>query len=128
MVQKNSLDAKKKNQVHEFTNITDSNEECALKYLKEAKWNLDQAIGNYFSNPPKNASKVNNKKIEEFFAKYKGKNSRDSNLTFYEEPKEEKIGQAGIEKFCADIGISPLDPLILVISYLMGAKEMVRYF
>ena len=35
------------------------------------------------------------------------------------------IEQEGIEKFCKDIGIDPLDPLILVLSYHMHAKEMV---
>lgn len=37
----------------------------------------------------------------------------------------ERIEQEGIEKFCKDIGIDPLDPIILVLSYHMHAKEMV---
>lgn len=54
-------------------NVTESNEEYGLKYLKDAKWNFDQAIDTFFSNPPKFASsKSNNKKIEELFLKYKG--------------------------------------------------------
>lgn len=40
----------------------------------------------------------------------------------------DKIGQAGIEKFCADLGINPMDPVILVVSFKMGAKEMVPRF
>ena len=40
----------------------------------------------------------------------------------------DKIGQTGIEKFCADLGINPMDPVILVVSFKMGAKEMVPKF
>jgi len=58
--------------VQEFTNVTESTEEYALKYLKDAKWNFDQAIDSFFTNPPKLASKSNNKKIDELFMKYKG--------------------------------------------------------
>jgi len=54
-------------------NVTESTEEYALKYLKDAKWNFDQAIDSYFSNPPKlMVSKSNNKKIDDLFLKYKG--------------------------------------------------------
>jgi len=31
----------------------------------------------------------------------------------------------GIPKFCKDLGIDVLNPIILVFSYLIGAKEMV---
>ena len=59
--------------MQEFINVTESNEENALKYLKDAKWNFDQGIDTYFTNPPKLAnSKSNNKKIDELFMKYKG--------------------------------------------------------
>lgn len=71
---KNTLDSKKKKQIQEFINVTESNEECALKYLKDSKWNFDQAIDSFFTNPPKLLSKTSNKKIDDLFNKYKGFN------------------------------------------------------
>jgi hypothetical protein len=38
---------------------------------------------------------------------------------------EDMIGAGGIEQFCDDIGINPMDPVILVVSLKMSAASMV---
>lgn len=80
--------------------------------MRSSQWDIDSAFDTFFSNPQKDLQLNNESNYEDFYIKYKEEGS-------------DNIGQEGIERFCEDLGISPLDPLILVISYLMGAKEMV---
>jgi len=54
------------------------------------------------------------KKTEDLFSKYK-------------EPKEDKIGATGIEKFFQDLGVDLMDPVTLVISYMCKAQTMGQY-
>ena len=43
----------------------------------------------------------------------------------YAETGKDVIKRKGMEKFCNALGISLVDPVILVIAYRMGAKKMV---
>lgn len=54
--------------------------------------------------------------LETLYAKYKA-----------EDDDEDMIGASGIEKFCEDIEIDPIDPVILVISMKMSATSMGKY-
>lgn len=107
-----SLDPKKKKILQEFISVAECSEENGLVFLKDSKWNFDQALDAFFSNPVKNIQK-SDKSYELFFDKYK-------------DSKQDLILQEGIEKFCEDLGIDPMNPVILVISYYMNSQEMVK--
>lgn len=108
----NSLDSRKKTLVQNLISATSCSEQTALNILKSSKWDIDLAFEKIFSNSEKDLQSNNESNYEDFFLKYHDEGT-------------DNISQEGIEKFCEDLGISPLDPIILVISHLMGAKEMV---
>ena len=54
--------------------------------------------------------------LEELYQKYRA-----------DDDDEEMIGAAGIERFCDDIGIDPMDPVILVVALKMNAQQMGKF-
>lgn len=76
-------------------------------------WDLDQAVAQYNSDT-KPAPQNNAKAYEALYQKYKSPNSTD-------------IDVEGIQKFCADLEIDPIDPAILVISKYFNAEVMGIY-
>ena len=91
------------------------NEKESKQYLINTNWNLEGAIEFFFSQEIQEfhpqASSTSNELIESLFSRYKSSTSED-------------IEREGIQDFCSDLGIDPLDPVILVIAYNFKAEVM----
>eukprot|EP00397_Hematodinium_sp_SG-2012_P059995 GEMP01077613.1.p1 GENE.GEMP01077613.1~~GEMP01077613.1.p1 ORF type:complete len:236 (+),score=39.97 GEMP01077613.1:317-1024(+) len=73
---------------------------------------------------PSGASRsVNTKGMATFFRTYAAVPNKDDCQTSAGR-REEYIAADGIERLCNDLGISPLDPVVLVISYYCQAVKM----
>lgn len=85
--------------------------------MKEARWDLEVGLEMFFTMPmAATSSSTDPAVLETLYAKYKA-----------EDDDEDMIGASGIEKFCEDIEIDPIDPVILVISMKMSATSMGKY-
>lgn len=85
--------------------------------MKEARWDLEVGLEMFFTMPMAAASSSTDPAVlETLYAKYKA-----------EDDDEDMIGASGIERFCEDIEIDPIDPVILVISMKMSATSMGKY-
>merc|ERR1712060_999183 len=78
----------------------------------------DQAVDSFFSEglsmPAARAPApvaVDAKKVDAFFRRYKA-------------PDADAINSDGIQQLCADLNISPMDPVTLVLSYHCRAEQM----
>jgi len=90
-------------------------ENNAIQFLKAAGWQLDMAAELYYtSGGGGQSSSVDSAAISKLFDNYK-------------EGSSDKIEVAGIEKFCSDLGVDPSDPIMLIISWQMGAATMCVY-
>jgi len=112
------------NQFQEFTACRD--QKLAITVLNDVKWSVEQAVEVYFTNyadaayteekiepAPKGKSSSNDSVVEELFSKYsKG---------------EHEITEEGVQEFFNDLDVDQMDPVTLVISYYMGAKNMGEY-
>lgn len=119
------LNKKQKSTLAQFCEFTWSrNKKQAIEILKDVNWNVDQAVEVFYSNyggseeieesEPKHVkAHVDSSAIDSEFAKYsKG---------------EREITEEGIGEFFTDLGIDPMDPVTLVISFYMQAKTMGEY-
>ena len=97
--------------------VQNDSEDVALKILKDARWDLEVGLEMFFTMPIAAAgSSTDPGALEALFTQYKGDND-----------EEDAIDAAGIERFCEDIEIDPMDPVILVISLKMSAASMGKY-
>lgn len=93
-------------------------EDVALQILKDARWDLEVGLETFFTMPmAAGSSSTDPEALEALYAKYKADDDEE----------EDMIGAAGIEQFCEDIEIDPIDPVILVISLKMSAASMGKY-
>lgn len=111
-----ALNRSQREKVANFQAVTGAPPKLAAEFLKRYNWSLDQAVDTFFTEghsfpSQKAASAVDAKKLESFFRKYKA-------------PDADVIKSEGIEELCADLEISPLDPVILVFSYHCRADQM----
>jgi len=101
--------------VSNFQAVTGAPAKLAAEFLKRYSWSLDQAVDTFFTEGHSCASKpaasVDSKKLDAFFRKYKAKD-------------EDTINSEGIQELCADLSVSALDPVTLVISYHCRAEQM----
>mmetsp|Transcript_24128 Transcript_24128/g.23883 ORF Transcript_24128/g.23883 Transcript_24128/m.23883 type:complete len:160 (-) Transcript_24128:233-712(-) len=90
----------------------------AKKYLQSKNWDLELAVDEFYNSgaqmPRDQPAPTNQKNIENLFARYKGSNPS-------------QIESEGIENFCRDLGIEPMDVVILVISKYFNAATMGIY-
>lgn len=114
----NRLTKAQKDKVRRFVSVADADEAEALAILKEARWDLEVGLEMFFTGAHDLASGGAgvSEALEATYAKYKAADA-----------DEDMIDAAGIERFCEDIGIDPVDPVILVVSCKMGAKQMGAY-
>lgn len=92
----------------------------AKSYLKKTNFNMDEALDKYFAENDGNVLPNNNTLSRGDLANLENQFFR------YAEKKSEIMNSEGIMKFCSDIGIDIMDPLILVFAYLAKAKTMVK--
>lgn len=91
-------------------------EDVALKILRDARWDLEVGLEMFFTMPAARAPSTDPAVLDTLYAKYRA-----------DDDDEDMIGACGIETFCEDIGIDPIDPVILVISMKMSAATMGKY-
>ncbi|OMJ84174.1 hypothetical protein SteCoe_14725 [Stentor coeruleus] len=111
-----SLNAKQREKLSQFREITGLNEKEAKLCLAHTNWNLEGAIEYFFSQeaqPSSSSSQQPTKAdlLDGLYNKYKSPNSID-------------IEAEGIQSFCQDLGIDPLDPVTLVFAYYCKAEVM----
>lgn len=91
------------------------NEKEAKNILQNINWNLESAIEYFFAQEiepsPVPVSSVKSDLIESLFNKYRNSNS-------------DCIEPEGIQLFCDDLRIDPLDPVILVFAFYCKAEIM----
>ena len=119
----NRLNKSQKDKVRRFAAVAVSDEKTAIAVLKskEVGWDLEVGLETFFTSPSSAFSSggtngsVNPKTLEATYASYRAPtNTHDEDI----------IDAGGIEKLCADIGIDPVDPVILVVAWKMTAKSM----
>ncbi|CAD7704543.1 unnamed protein product [Ostreobium quekettii] len=109
------LSRAQKEEVKQFRTITGAVEKVAIEYLKAEGWNLQNAIGYYYTSPPAMpAPKVNRKAIERLWAKYR-------------DPQQDVMQAEGIGNFCEDLQVDPSDAALLVLSWHMKAEVMSEF-
>mmetsp|Transcript_53804 Transcript_53804/g.114876 ORF Transcript_53804/g.114876 Transcript_53804/m.114876 type:complete len:254 (+) Transcript_53804:111-872(+) len=111
-----SLTRAQRDKVTNFTSITGSAQKQAVDFLKRCEWSLNRAVDVFFSEgatviPERSVPVIDSKQIELWYRRYK-------------ERESDAVGADGIQLLCDDIGITPLDPVILVLSYHCQASQM----
>eukprot|EP00386_Alphamonas_edax_P011120 GDKI01035412.1.p1 GENE.GDKI01035412.1~~GDKI01035412.1.p1 ORF type:complete len:259 (+),score=100.28 GDKI01035412.1:128-904(+) len=114
-----SLTSQQKDKLTQFQNITSAPVKNATDYLKKFNWNVEQALNQFFQDghsfaAAKSAAKVDAKKAEGVYRQYK-------------DPTDEAVTGDGVLKLCEDIGVEPVDPVILVFCCHCKAREMGRF-
>lgn len=100
-----------------FQSITSSDEKTATAYLKKNNWNFEQAMDNYYNEgapgfvEPPRTEQTSTRDLERAFAPYA---SREGDV----------MGPEQIERFCSDLGIDVMDPVILIIAKYFRAECM----
>jgi len=109
----NQLTKPQKEKIQSFINFVGANEKVATKKLKSCNWNLDQAVEEYLL---ENGEKMHGDrgKLTEVFNKYK-------------DAKEDAITIEGLERFCNDIALDPLDPVMLVLAHALSADKYCEF-
>lgn len=110
-----ALNRMQRDKVANFQAVTGAPAKLAADFLKRYSWSLDQAVDIFFTEGHTRAAPAapssDAKKLEAFFRKYKA-------------PDAEGINSDGIQELCADLGISALDPVTLVIAFHCRADQM----
>jgi len=110
------LSRAQRDKVANFQTVTGAPAKLAAEFLKRYSWSLDQAVDTFFNDPSQSfisrapVRQVDAKKLDLFFRKYKA--------------EDDGIGSEGIQALCADLGISALNPVTLVIAYYCHAEHM----
>jgi len=114
-----ALNRQQREKVANFQAVTGAPAKLAADFLKRYSWSLDQAVDIFFTEGHSyNAAggrpavvATDAKKLDAFYRKYKA-------------PDEELINSDGIQEICADLGITALDPVTLVIGFFCKADQM----
>eukprot|EP00744_Colponema_vietnamica_P003371 GILI01005176.1.p1 GENE.GILI01005176.1~~GILI01005176.1.p1 ORF type:complete len:256 (-),score=83.80 GILI01005176.1:111-878(-) len=112
-----SLNRSQRDAVSQFKSVCGCDDRTATDFLKKYGWSLETAIDKYLDQPraaPKIS--VDAGKLNSFFEHYKEPNS-----------EEELIAETGIGALCTDLGVDPMDPVLLVLSMYMKAETMGIY-
>ncbi|KJE89926.1 defective in Cullin neddylation protein 1 [Capsaspora owczarzaki ATCC 30864] len=109
------LKTAQKDAVGRFMSLALVSEAIAIQFLERASWKLEPALDAFYNSPEarkQKAPRVDDKKLAAFFEKYK------------DDPTEDVIGPAGMEKFCEDLEIDPSNILMLIIAWKLNAATM----
>lgn len=105
-----------------FISLTQTDELTAIYCLNQNDWKLDLASDNYFQNPSiyfrevvAVADKLDRKRIEQMFMKY-----RDTS-------DPQKITTDGIIQFLHDLNLSPESKLVLIIAWRFNAETQCEF-
>ena len=116
----NRLSRAQKDKVKHFAAVADADEKTALAVLKEVRWDLELGLETYFTSPSSHfaSANVDAAALEKTYGEYRAADGTHD---------DDIIDAVGIERLCADIGIDPVDPVILNVSSKMEAKTMGAY-
>ena len=116
----NRLNKAQKEKVKRFAAVSDADEKTALAVLKEARWDLELGLETYFTSPSSHfaSANVDAAALEKTYGEYRAADGTHD---------DDIIDAVGIERLCADIGMNPVDPVILNVSSKMEAKTMGAY-
>jgi len=116
----NRLNKAQKEKVKRFAAVSDADEKTALAVLKEVRWDLELGLETYFTSPSSHfaSANVDAAALEKTYGEYRAADGTHD---------DDIIDAVGIERLCADIGIDPVDPVILNVSSKMEAKTMGAY-
>ncbi|CAG9317581.1 unnamed protein product [Blepharisma stoltei] len=113
-----SLNSRQREKLAQFMSITGMQDVPAKKFLTSKNWDLELAVDEFYNSGAQvsrdQPAPTNQKKIDSLFTRYKSSTSA-------------QIEGEGIENFCRDIGIEPMDVVILVISKYFNAATMGIY-
>lgn len=111
----NKLTGPQKNKANQFKEFTSCGTAMAIKALARANWRLEEALDQFFTNPPSppppERNPLDSNKILQLFNKYRDTHSSDQVIIW-----------SGIEKLCKDLGVDPNDIIIIVISFHCECK------
>jgi len=99
-----------------FQAVTGAPTKLATDILRRYNWSLDQAVDSFFSEGHSFAGgrsaveAVDARKLDAFFRKYA--------------EEDGPIRPEGIQELCNDLGISPMDPVTLVLAWHCRADQM----
>lgn len=90
-----------------------------MTYLKKNNWNFEISMDNYYNEGAPGFVEPPQAPVEQT-------NTRDLDRTFapYKSAEGDVMGPEQIERFCADLGIDVMDPVILVIAKYFRAENM----
>jgi DCN1-like protein 1/2 len=102
--------------IKSFINITNTSQAVAKRYLEANNWNINNAINDFYSKNPSGFEvvKIDKKKLEELFEKYK-------------DPSEDAILVEGTEEYCNDLEVDPTDVIMLIIAYHLDSENMCEF-
>ncbi len=109
-----ALKRAQKEKVRAFISFTSASEVEAIQCLATCDWKLEAAADMFFTHFSGGASRVDSAAVAALFDRYK-------------ESDSDSIQVGGIERFCTDLQVDPTDPLLLIISWRMGAATMCVY-
>ncbi|KAF9124037.1 DCN1-like protein 2 [Mortierella sp. 14UC] len=117
----NSLTQDQRSKTQTLISIINIKEAPAITLLREAKWDIQVAVNNYYSGPsaaaPQSNAKqnapVDSKQIERIFDDFKD--------------EKDQILIEGMEKFCVALDVDPTDVVMLVMAWHLKAENMCEF-
>ncbi|KAG0053175.1 hypothetical protein BGZ89_002988 [Linnemannia elongata] len=116
----NSLTQDQRSKTQTLISIINIKEQPAITLLRDAKWDIQVAINNYYNGATaapqtntKQSEPVNSKQIEKIFEDFKD--------------EKDQILIDGMEKFCAALDVDPTDVVMLVMAYHLKAENMCEF-
>lgn len=94
--------------------ISGCSHRTAATWLKDKDWDVDAAVNEYYESGAASKTKEKSDNLTVVFLKYVDEDS-------------EVMETNGIISFCKDINVDPEDSVVLLLSYYMEAKQMMRY-
>lgn len=107
--------------VAQFVGVTGSAPRVAQECLQVCQWSVEAAVDYYYSSGmsayAERASaqpRLDRGAISRLYQRYK-------------DPDSDAILAEGVEQLCTDLGIDPMDPVLVVLSWHLGAEVMCEY-
>jgi len=123
-----SLSTRKKRLVQQLRTALSLTERPCIELLQETDWNVEEAADLYYSGEWTGSAEsdrdaiakatmppLDEGKVGQWFEKYEDAEVKDT------------MQATGILKFCEDLEVSPMDPVLIVISAYFGAENMLVY-
>ena len=117
------LNSRQRNALSQLRNFTGATEKVGIQLLSRNNWSVEVAAEAFFAGGYEASSKqvsTDKKKINEWFDALLKCNDEDTENT-------SDLDQDAVVKFCEDIGVDPMEMIILGVSFKMNAANMCTY-